>query len=360
MLFDLTLKREILRTFGATLVVLITVVMTMMLIRVLLLANRGLVNPTDILLTMGYFALGQFATLLTLCLFIAIVTTLSRMHSDSEMVIWFASGRGLSSLLKPIFSLALPIFLTVALLALFVWPWTNEQMQNMRTQFEQRSDLDRITPGAFQESANGNRVFFIDKPSAGTKGNNNIYIFEKSINKEAVTTARSGHIENQDGNQLLLLDSGERSEIDLLDNQTKVVEFEEYGSLIHKAKISPLNALPIKVLSSWSLVQNPNDANLGELSWRIGLVFAAFNFVIFGVLIPSNKPRVSRGISIFTALFTFIVYFNLINYGQSWIASGGIAFASWLFLLHGSAFLLGASLLFKKHNNWTIFSTFKN
>lgn len=360
MLFDLSLKKEILRTFGATLLVLITVVMTMMLIRVLLLANRGLVNPTDILMTMGYFVLGQFATLLTLCLFIAIVATLSRMHSESEMVIWFASGRGLSSLLKPIFSLALPIFLTVALLALFVWPWTNEQMQNMRTQFEQRSDLDRIAPGTFQESANGNRVFFIDKPSTGTKGNNNIYIFEKFDNKESVTTAHSGHIENQAGNQLLLLDSGQRSESDLVEGQTRVIEFEEYGNLIRKSKRNPFDVLPIKVLSSWVLIQNPSAGNLGELSWRIGLVFAAFNFVIFGVLIPSSKPRVNRGVSIFIALFTFIVYFNLINYGQSWIASGGIAFATWLFLLHGSAFMIGASLLFKKHNNWTIFSTFKN
>lgn len=326
----------------------------MMLIRVLFLANRGRVNPTDALLTMGYFVLGQFATILTLCLFIAIVTTLSRMYSDSEMVIWFASGRGLSTLLKPIFSLALPIFLMVALLALFVWPWTNAQMQNMRTQFEQRSDLDRIATGTFQESANGNRVFFIDRPSIEAKGNNNIYIFDKSGNKESVTTAHSGHIENQAGNQLLLLNSGQRSETDMVGGQTKVIEFEEYGNLIHNSKTSPSDALPIKVLSSRVLLQNPNAGNLGELSWRIGLVFAAFNFVIFGVAIPSSKPRVSRGGSLSIALFTFIVYFNLINFGQSWIASGGIAFAPWLFLLHGSAFLLGASWLFKKHNSWTI------
>jgi lipopolysaccharide export system permease protein len=163
MLFHSSVRKELSRTFGATLVVLITVVMTMMLIRVLFLANRGRVNPTDVLLIMGYFVLGHLPTILTLCLFIAIVVSLSRMHSDSEMVIWNASGRGLTGFISPLVGFAWPICVAIAVLALFVWPWSNEQAQNMRTKFEQRSDLDRITPGTFQESANGSRVFFIDK-----------------------------------------------------------------------------------------------------------------------------------------------------------------------------------------------------
>ena len=163
MLFHSSVRKELSRTFGASLVVLITVVMTMMLIRVLFLANRGRVNPTDVLLIMGYFVLGHLPTILTLCLFIAIVVALSRMHSDSEMVIWNASGRGLTGFISPLVGFAWPICVAIAVLALFVWPWSNEQAQNMRTKFEQRSDLDRITPGTFQESANGSRVFFIDK-----------------------------------------------------------------------------------------------------------------------------------------------------------------------------------------------------
>ena len=52
MLFHSSIRNELARSFGATLVVLVTVVMTMMLIRVLFLANRGRVNPTDVLLIM--------------------------------------------------------------------------------------------------------------------------------------------------------------------------------------------------------------------------------------------------------------------------------------------------------------------
>lgn len=364
MLFHSSIKKELSRTFGATLVVLVTVVMTMMLIRVLFLANRGRVNPTDVLLIMGYFVLGHLPTILTLCLFIAIVATLSRMYRDSEMVIWFASGRGLSGLYSPLFSFAWPVCLAIAVLALFVWPWSNEQTQNMRTQFEQRGDLDRIAPGTFQESANGNRVFFIDKEAVDAKGKglgrNNIFISAVSGGKESVTTARSGRVESRDGKQFLLLNSGQRAETDIQSGQTKVSEFEEYGNLIQSSKINPFEGGPSKGKTSLDLLTAPTPNNLGELAWRLGLAFAAFNFVILGIAISSGNARASRNGSFVFALLAFAVYYNLINLSQSWIASGNYSFIGLLLVLHGGAFLLGVLWLAKRHNNWSFVAWFRS
>ena len=363
MLFHSSIKKELSRTFGATLVVLITVVMTMMLIRVLFLANRGRVNPTDVLLIMGYFVLGHLPTILTLCLFIAIVATLSRMYRDSEMVIWFASGRGLSGLLSPLFSFAWPVCLVIALLALFVWPWSNEQTQNMRTQFEQRGDLDRIAPGTFQESANGNHVFFIDKETVDANGkglgHNNIFISAVSGGKESVTTARSGRVETRDGKQFLLLNSGQRAETDIQSGQTKVSEFEEYGNLIQSSKISPFEGGPSKGKTSLDLLTTPTPNNLGELAWRLGLAFAALNFVFLGIAISSGNARASRNGSFIFALLAFAFYYNLINLSQSWIASGNYSFIGLLLVLHGGAFLVAVLWLAKRHNSWSFVAWFR-
>ena len=114
MLFDSSIRKELARSFGATLVVLITVVMTMMLIRVLGQASRGSVAPSDVMLVMGFTVLGQLSTILSLSLFITVVGTLSRMYRDSEMVIWFSAGRGLMSLLGPLLRFSWPIMLTIA------------------------------------------------------------------------------------------------------------------------------------------------------------------------------------------------------------------------------------------------------
>lgn len=401
MLFHSSVRKELSRTFGASLVVLITVVMTMMLIRVLFLANKGRVNPTDVLLVMGYFVLGHLSTILTLCLFIAIVVALSRMYSDSEMVIWNASGRGLTGFISPLVSFAWPVCLGIAVLALFVWPWSNEQAQNMRIKFEQRSDLDRIAPGTFQESANGSRVFFIDKedpsltaPKTDTTktstnnanandkkanpkktetpdpltqqeekygyGRNNIFISEVTNGRESVTTARAGRIENRDGSKYLLLNAGQRSELDRKTGQTKVSEFEEYGNLIRNAKLTPFEGGPFKAKSSWTLLQNRTNGHMGELAWRLGLAFAAVNFIILGAAVASGNPRAGRGGSFAFALLAFVFYYNLINMSQSWIANGQFRFTNVIFILHGSAFALGALWMAKRHNNWSFWAYLKS
>jgi lipopolysaccharide export system permease protein len=395
MLFHSSVRKELSRTFGATLVVLITVVMTMMLIRVLFLANRGRVNPTDVLLIMGYFVLGHLPTILTLCLFIAIVVALSRMHSDSEMVIWNASGRGLTGFISPLVGFAWPICVAIAVLALFVWPWSNEQAQNMRTKFEQRSDLDRITPGTFQESANGSRVFFIDKEddkaidsknSASnvnkkkskdsiklqgddklsaevekfTNSRSNIFISTVSNGKESVTTASAGRIESRDGSQYLLLNNGQRSEIDSKTGQIKVSEFEEYGNLIKSAKLTPFEGGPSKAMSSYALLANRTNSNMGELAWRLGLAFAAINFIILGAAIANGNPRAGRGASFAFALLAFMFYYNLINLSQSWIASGQFRFTALILMTHGGIFTISALWLAKRHNNWSFLAALKH
>jgi lipopolysaccharide export LptBFGC system permease protein LptF len=74
MLFESTLRKELARSFGATLVVLITIILTIILIRTLGQASRGAVNPQDVMLLMAYATLGRLpkaASQLTLIKWVA-------------------------------------------------------------------------------------------------------------------------------------------------------------------------------------------------------------------------------------------------------------------------------------------------
>ncbi|MCD6078751.1 MAG: putative permease [Ramlibacter sp.] len=195
MLFHSTVRKELARSFGASLVVLVTIVITMILIRTLGLASRGSVNPEEVMMVMGYAVLGYLPTILTLSLFIAIVGTLSRMYRDSEMVIWFSAGRGLSAFLRPLFGFAWPVLLVIALLSLAIWPWANQQTQELKNRYGSRGDLERVAPGQFQESASGRRVFFLDKDTPDNKSGKNIFISSREKDKETVTSARTGRVE---------------------------------------------------------------------------------------------------------------------------------------------------------------------
>ena len=353
MLFHSTLRKELARSFGATLVVLVTIVMTMTLIRTLSQASRGSVNPQEVLMVMGYTVLGYLPPVLTLSLFIAIVGTLSRMYRDSEMVIWFSAGRGLSAFLSPLFRFAWPILLVIAALALAVWPWSNQQTQELKDRYGKRGDLERVAPGQFQESASGTRVFFLDKDTPDNKSGKNIFISTNERGKETVTSARSGRIETMGDNQFLVLANGQRLETTEA-GQLKISEFEEYANRVGANELVARGNLPAKTRSTFDLVMEPTRPHLGELAWRLGLALAALNFVVIAIAVSSVNPRAGRSGNLVFALFAFVVYFNLLNLGQSWISTGRAGFGTFLVGLHGGVLVAGGLWLAKQHNNWTL------
>ena len=354
MLFDSSIRKELARSFGATLVVLVTVVMTMMLIRTLGQASKGSVSPSDVMLVMGFTVLGQLPTILSLSLFIAIVGTLSRMYRDSEMVIWFASGRGLISLLRPLLRFAWPVMVVIAVLSLLVWPWANSQIQELKTRYEQRSDIDRIAPGEFQESSNGSRVFFIDKDSPDTQAGNNIFIAATDGARESVTSARSARLEIRDGERIAVLSNGQRLETSRDQPGVKISEFVEYGTRIGSAPQGSPEEFSVKTRATHELLMQPVPAYRAELGWRVGLALAAINFVVLGLAVASVNPRAARSTSLVFALFAFIVYYNLMTLGQSWVGAGRLGLGSFMLLLHGGMLLTSLLILAARHNQWSV------
>ena len=351
MLFHSSIRRELARSFGATVVILGTVVMTMLLIKALRFTSRGNFDPQDVLLVLGYSMLGHLSTLLTASLFIACVGVLARMHHDSEMVIWFSAGRGLADLLKPALRFAWPVFVGIAALVLLVWPWTNSQLQNMQTRYEQRGDIERVAPGQFQESANGDRVFFIDKAAPDSAQANNVFIASNIRGKESITTARSGRLETIDGVRFLMLQDGQRVESKPGEASLKVSEFTEYGTRVGEKNLAATEQVPPAARTTLALLTEPTPRHLAELAWRIGMALAAINLVVLSIAASSVNPRAGRSGSLIFSLLTFAVYYNLLNLGQSWIAAGKLSAPALLLGLHGGVLALGLIWLALRHHN---------
>ena len=354
MLFHSSLRKELARSFGATLIVLVTVVMTMTLIRTLGQASRGSFNPSDVMMVMGYTLLTFLPNIMTMGLFIATVATLTRLYRDSEMVIWFSSGMGLASLLAPLFRFAWPILLAVAGLALFALPWANSQIEGIRDHYEKRGDLERVEPGRFQESADGSRVFFVEKSQTDQRSGNNVFIATTENGKQTVTSARGGSVKNVGNDQFLLLNNGQRLEnsIDKLD--LKISEFVEYGAKIGSSQTGLSEDAPLNAVSSLDLVVQPSLRSWGELSWRVGFALAAANLMIIAIASSRINPRVGRTGNLVFSMFAFQIYLNLLNLGQTWISTGAIGALQFMVLLHGGVLAMGLLWLAKRHNNWRL------
>lgn len=353
MLFHSSIRKELARSFGATLIVLVTVVMTMTLIRTLGQASRGSFNPSDVMLVMGYNVLAFLPNIMTMGLFVATVATLSRLYRDSEMVIWFNSGVGLKDFLPPLFRFAWPVLLAVAALALFVLPWSNRQIEDMRSHYENRGDLERVEPGQFQESAGGNRVFFIEKSLLNQQIASNVFIATTENGKETVTAARRGRIQVAGDDRFLVLENGQRLENSIGKTDLKISEFAQYSILVGQGALGSKDEIPLNTISSLALLRQPSPVHWGEVSWRIGFALAAINLMILALAVSRVNPRVGRSGNLVFSLLTFQIYLNLLNLGQTWIATEKIGFAPFMLLLHGGALAACLLWLAKRHNNWS-------
>jgi lipopolysaccharide export system permease protein len=344
MLFDSSVRRELWRSFIGTLVVLLTVVLTMLLIRILSQATKGAFAPADVSLILSYTVIGQLPLLLALALFVAVVSVLSRLWRDSEMVVWQASGARQFSFVKPLLRMAWPVLAVVALSTLVARPWAQNQTQVLKYRYEKRSDMARVAPGQFQSSADGKRVFFIDSHSDGQQTGKNVFMVLTGDDQESVVTAREGVVVQEAGLKYLVLSRGERTQTDLRSGAITLSRFDtariRVGEAVDPDKIAP----DVRSLSTHQLLRiGTRDAG-GELVWRIGLIWAAFNMVLAGLSLAAGNARRASSWNLAYALLLFVVYFNVLSISQTWVTRGRMHWLEALFLIHGSL-SLGALLV---------------
>ncbi|TXI21603.1 MAG: LPS export ABC transporter permease LptF [Roseateles sp.] len=350
MLFDSSTRSELAKSFGVTLVVILTIVLTLMLIRTLGQAAGGNVAPQDVVLLMGYATLAHLATMLILSLFVAVVVTLGRLYRESEMTIWFASGVPLTRFVRPVLRMAWPVLLAVVVLELLVWPWSNQNSAELRDRYQKRGDLSRVAPGQFQTSRDGSRVFFIERAGNDDTTGRNVFILSQLNGRESVTTSATGRLETEGQDRFLVLSHGQRNETRLDNGEKSLARFEQYRVLTDTQALPDAGQLPPKAMATMELLRNPNPRTHGELAWRVGMILGGLNMALLGVGLSATNPRRASNWNLLFALLSFVIYFNLINLSQSWVGSGRMGLPKALLAVHGTAFVLALAVIWLRDN----------
>ena len=260
MIFNRLLVNEFASSAGGVFTVLFSIVLTVGLVTILGQAAGGSVDSRSVFELMVYSSLTNLPALLALSIFIAILMVMIRSWQDSEMVVWFSSG-GLSLLrwISPVLRFSLPMIVLVALISLVVTPWAKAQIERTSQQFEQRDDVNRISPGRFIETEGGARVFFIEEVSEDGTRIKNVFMSQRSRRGETILKADSGEIRvNENGIRYVVLKNGRRYDTsEKADAAWRVVDFDNYElrleSKADQAYASrDVEELPLDVLQSFS------------------------------------------------------------------------------------------------------------
>jgi len=59
------------------------------------------------------------------------------------------------------------------------------------------------------------------------------------------------------------------------------------------------------------------------------------------------------------ALFAFLLYYNLLNLGETWVSSGRVEVVAYLVALHGGVLVLACLWLAKRHENISLRSAWR-
>ena len=353
MIFQRAIRRELLNTVGAVFTALFTIIISVTLIRILGDAAAGKIASSDVLSLLGFASLINLPVLISLSTFIAVLMVVARSYQDSEMVVWFASGVSLMDWVRPVMQVGIPMVILTAVLSFWLTPWSQKLSADQRERFRNREDVSRVSPGKFQELANGQKVFFVEGLSSDTTRVNNVFLSQnKNQNQESgVVLAREGTVRiDASGNKLLQLLDGRRYDGMPGSREFRIMDFERYTVIIASNTKELAENKSARVLATTELINDPSRNNLAELLFRISAPLTCFMQMLLAIPLGFVNPRRGRTLNLMIALLLAVTYFNATSIMQAMVAQDKTSFGMSWWPLHMAALAL-ISLLFFWRNN---------
>lgn len=355
-LFKRSVVSEIMSHGGVVFSTLLVVWISVLLVRLLGEAANGTIGA-DVVFGLAIFSsITALPVILSVSLFIAVLTTVTRNFRESEMVVWFASGLSLKDWLGPVMRCAVPVSILIAMLTLLASPWSYRQISEYRQRYEQRSDLSKVTAGQFIETEDGARVFFAEEPDK--PGEEMGKIIARVIDPDwlSVITSDSAHIETAaNGDRFLVLSTGHRYDLKPGSAEFRMVDFKKYGVRLESRSdvnnpdvVRRLAESQSKARPTMQLVADNSDSARSQIMWRLALPLAALNLAMLAIPLGAVNPRLGRSGDFLIAGLVGLLYMNLINLSRGWISSGVLDFHLGVWLIHVIFFSLMLYMMWLK------------
>ena len=323
MLYQNKLKNELFFNSLSTILILSGIVVAQRGVVVFRLASKGII-PNDSILTILVFSLLKYLPiLLTLTLFLTILLTLSRWFRDSEMMIWFSSGLGLTSFIRPILFFSLPIILLIGFLSLYLSPWATQKSEEYKAGLKNRDELATISPGSFKESKSKERVFYVE--GFGDLGSKvkNVFVQSEQNGKLGIIVSNEGsRVSTNTDDEYIVLKKGKRYEVNHENNHFTEIKFSDYGFLVEKKLPPIIDVNQVEAMPTLLLLLTKGNREIAEFVWRVSLPISGIVLIILAIPLSFINPRSGRSVNIIIAIMIFAIYNNLMGVTQSYINLG--------------------------------------
>jgi lipopolysaccharide export system permease protein len=344
--------RSLIREFAVTGALVSSILLGIMvftqLIRLLGESVSGMLAVEGVMALVGFTTLNYLPIVLSVGLYLSVLLTLTRSYRDSEMVVWFSSGIGLTRWIRPVLGYAIPVVCVIALLSFVLAPWAKQKAEEFKKQLNTRDDVAMAKPGVFRESNLSDRVFFLENIDTKNSRVSNIFVQSVQNSKEGTMVAKEGMQETaENGDRFIILLNGTRYEGVPGQNDYRIVEFERYAVRIESAAIKESQS-DRKSLTTMQLLQNRTPANVAELAWRIGSPLSALILVLLAIPLSFVNPRSGRSYNLIVAVVIYMVYNNMMGVSTSWLVQSKTSFVIGFWGVHAAMIILLVLMFYKR------------
>lgn len=346
MILDKYIFKEILKAQVVTLIILLTVFISQSIIR---LASKAAVGsiPADIVAYLAIYSLPDISVImLPLTLFIAILITLGRICSDSEMVVMRSVG------FSPLRVLKLTIFLSIvtAIVSGFLSIDLSSRAANARAELLHKAKTSPeylpLESGRFINFGNYNIYVEQVKNDQNNQNVQNVYVLTLPLKgqESSVTAANEGYLQTDDnGIQWLYLKHGNRFEGPLLkDGSVRVAYFEDFKAPVAvDTSVNATNVDIAQMSTSDLLASNSIQAQV-EAQWRFSSIFAAIVLSIIAVPLSMVNPRQGRFARLLPAILIYTAYYLFLLSIRNMVLSARLPLFPGLYIVPVLFFILVA------------------
>ncbi|RWR01457.1 lipopolysaccharide ABC transporter permease [[Pantoea] beijingensis] len=339
------LVRETLKSQLAILFILLLIFFCQKLVRILGAAVDGEI-PTNLVLTLLGLGVPEMAQLiLPLSLFLAILMTLGRLYTESEITVMHACGLSKAVLVKAAMILMLLTAAVAAVNVIWLGPWSARYQSEVTQNAKANPGAAALAAGQFQQSGDGNSVLFIEN----VKGNDFGHVFLAQLRpngnaRPSVVLADSGHMDQRrDGSQVVTLDKGTRFEGTALLKDFRITDFTNYQAIVGYKSVT-LDPNDSAQAGIHALLTTHNADFRSELHWRITLIFSVLVMALMVVPLSVVNPRQGRVLSMLPAMLLYLIFFLLQSSLRSNGSKGRLDPAIWMWLVNIAYLTLAVAL----------------
>lgn len=318
-IIDRYIGREIIVSWLSVLFVLLVVVASADAVHLLSWVAEGRI-PVDTLFPLIINSLYEFSVmLLPLSLLLGVLLAFGRLYKDSEMTAVMSAGLGPKQWYRPLLLIAVPVCLLLFVLTLFVLPSVAEQRDQIMAEIKNRTELSTLFAGRFNQSKQGNAIFFLESQSEGGKVMD--HVFHRSL-RDGVShvdiAKRARNQSSETGRSYIVMENGTHYEGEPGSGQYRITEYAEYGVYIPDSQSIDSNT-SVKALSSKTLWNSDALLHKAELQWRITIPVAAFIIAMLALPLSRTTPRSGRYANLALAILLYLVYSNLLGMARTWV-----------------------------------------